>query len=65
MIGNGTDTYADSTLKAMTKDKLIEFIRCLEYNLRNAYEENELQRQVFIKQFEGEKNGEKEADKSA
>lgn len=37
-IGDGGKTYSDSTLKSMTKDKLIDIIRCLESNLRNAHE---------------------------
>ena len=42
-IGDGRKTYSDSTLKSMTKDKLIDIIRCLESNLRNAYETNDIQ----------------------
>lgn len=42
-IGDGRKTYSDSTLKSMTKDKLINIIRCLESNLRNAYETNDIQ----------------------
>lgn len=42
-IGDGRKTYSDSTLKSMTKDELIEIIRCLESNLRNAYETNAIQ----------------------
>lgn len=37
-IGNGYQTYSDSTLKNCKKDELIGFIRVLEENLRNAYE---------------------------
>lgn len=33
-IGDGRKTYSDSTLKSMTKDELIDIIRCLESNLR-------------------------------
>ena len=36
-IGNGYQTYSDSTLKNLKKDTLIEYIRVLEENLRNAY----------------------------
>lgn len=54
-IGDGRRTYSDSTLKSMTKDELIGFIRSLEYNLRNAHEENELQREIFKKMYEEEK----------
>ena len=36
-IGDERKTYSDSTLKSMTKDKLINIIRCLESNLRNAH----------------------------
>lgn len=42
-IGDGRKTYSDSTLKSMTKDELINIIRCLESNLRNAYETNDIQ----------------------
>ena len=42
-IGNGRKTYSDSTLKSMTKDELIGVIRCLESNLRNDYETNNIQ----------------------
>lgn len=54
-IGNGIETYSDNTLKSMSKDKLIEFIRSLEYNLKNACKENELQRKIFKKMLEEEK----------
>ena len=42
-IGDGRKTYSDSTLKSMTKDALIDIIRCLESNLRNAHETNDIQ----------------------
>lgn len=42
-IGNGKKTYSYSTLKSMIKDELIEIIRCLESNLRNAHETNDIQ----------------------
>ena len=42
-IGDGRKTYSDSTLKSMTKDELISIIRCLESNLRNAHETNNIQ----------------------
>ena len=42
-IGDGRKTYSDSTLKSMTKDELIDIIRCLESNLKNAYETNNIQ----------------------
>ena len=42
-IGDGKHTLADSSLKHMTKDELIRIIRCLESNLRNAYEINAVQ----------------------
>ena len=42
-IGDGRKTYSDSTLKSMTKNELISIIRCLESNLRNAYETNDIQ----------------------
>lgn len=42
-IGDGRKTYSDSTLKSMTKDELIDIIRCLEDNLRNAHETNDIQ----------------------
>ena len=42
-IGDGRKTYSYSTLKSMTKDELIDIIRCLESNLRNAHETNDIQ----------------------
>ena len=42
-IGDGKHTLADSTLKSMTKDELIDIIRCLESNLRNAHETNDIE----------------------
>lgn len=42
-IGDGKHTLEDSSLKHMTKDELIRIIRCLESNLRNAYETNNIQ----------------------
>lgn len=42
-IGDGRKTYSDSTLKSMTKDELIDIIRCLESNLRIAHETNDIQ----------------------
>lgn len=42
-IGDGRKIYSDSTLKSMTKDELIDIICCLESNLRNAYETNDIQ----------------------
>ena len=42
-IGDGKHILADSSLKHMTKDELIRIIRCLESNLRKAYETNAIQ----------------------
>lgn len=42
-IGDRRKTYSDSTLKSMTKDELVDIIRCLESNLRNAYKTNDIQ----------------------
>lgn len=42
-IGDGRKTYSYSTLKSMTKNELIDIIRCLESNLRNAYDTNDIQ----------------------
>lgn len=42
-IGDGRKTYSDSSLNLMTKDELIDIIRCLESNFRNAYETNDIQ----------------------
>ena len=42
-IGDGKHTLADISLKHMTKDELIDIIRCLENNLRNAHETNDIQ----------------------
>ena len=52
-IGDGRKTYSDSTLKSMTKDKLIDIIRCLETNLRNAHETNDIQYENCKKLFSG------------
>ena len=41
-IGDGRKTYSDSTLKSMTKNELIDIIRCLESNLKNAHETNDI-----------------------
>lgn len=54
-IGDGRKTYSYSTLKSMTKDELIDIIRCLESNLRNAYETNDIQYENCKKLFS--KNG--------
>lgn len=43
MIGDGRETYSDSTLKAINKSKLIEIIRCLEGNLKSANETIDIQ----------------------
>ena len=42
-IGDGKHTLVDSSLKHMTKDELIRIIRCLESNLRNDHETNDIQ----------------------
>ena len=42
-IGDGKHTLEDSSLKHMTKDELIDIIRSLESNLRNAHETNDIQ----------------------
>lgn len=42
-IGDGRKTYSDGTLKSMTKDELIDIIRSLESNLKNAHETNNIQ----------------------
>ena len=55
-IGDGRKTYSDSTLKSMTKDELIEVIRCLENNLRNAYETNDIQYENCKRLLSEEKN---------
>lgn len=46
-IGNGYQTYSDSTLKNCKKDELIGFIRVLEENLRNAYERLDNQAKIL------------------
>ena len=46
-IGNGYQTYSDSTLKNLKKDTLIEYIRVLEENLRNAYERLDNQAKIL------------------
>lgn len=55
-IGDGRKTYSDSTLKSMTKDKLIDIIRCLESNLRNAHETNNIQYENCKRLLSEEKN---------
>ena len=55
-IGDGKHTLADSTLKHMTKDELIRIIRCLESNLRNAYETNDIQYENRTRLLSEEKN---------
>lgn len=46
-IGDGYQTYSDSTLKNCKKDELIGFIRVLEENLRNAYERLDNQAKIL------------------
>lgn len=46
-IGNGYQTYSDSTLKNLKKDTLIKYIRVLEENLRNAYERLDNQAKIL------------------
>lgn len=55
-IGDGKHTLADSSLKHMTKDELIRIIRCLESNLRNAYETNAIQYENCKRLLSEEKN---------
>lgn len=55
-IGDGRKTYSDSTLKSMTKDKLIDIIRCLESNLRNAHDTNDIQYENCKRLLKEEKN---------
>ena len=55
-IGDGRKTYSDSTLKSMTKDELIDIIRCLESNLRNAYKTNDIQYENCKRLLSEEKN---------
>lgn len=55
-IGDGKHTLADSSLKHMTKDELIRIIRCLESNLRNAYETNDIQYENCKRLLSEEKN---------
>ena len=41
-IGDGRKTYSDSTLKFMTKDELIDIIRCMgqfKVNIRRKFDE--------------------------
>lgn len=47
-IGNGVDTYADSTLMTLSKKELINTIRILEANLRNANEVNDRQYKLLL-----------------
>ena len=55
-IGDGKHTLADSSLKHMTKDELIDIIRSLESNLRNAYETNDIQYENCKRLLSEEKN---------
>lgn len=55
-IGDGKHTLADSSLKHITKDELIRIIRCLESNLRNAYETNDIQYENRKRLLSEEKN---------
>ena len=55
-IGDGRKTDSDSTLKSMTKDELIDIIRCLESNLRNAHETNNIQYENCKRLLSEEKN---------
>ena len=55
-IGDGKHTLADSSLKHLTKDELIRIIRCLESNLRNAYETNAIQYENCKRLLSEEKN---------
>lgn len=55
-IGDGRKTYSGSTLKSMTKDELIDIIRCLESNLRNAHETNDIQYENCKRLLSEEKN---------
>lgn len=55
-IGDGRKTYSDSTLKSMTKDELIDVIRCLESNLRNIYKTNDIQYENCKRLLKEEKN---------
>ena len=48
--------YTDSTLNSMTKQELIEYIRCLEHNLQNAEEMNQRQYDILNKVAETLKN---------
>ena len=55
-IGDGKHTLTDSSLKHMTKDELIDIIRCLESNLRNAHETNDIQYENCKRLLSDEKN---------
>lgn len=55
-IGDERKTYSDNTLKSMTKDELIDIIRCLESNLRNAHETNDIQYENCKRLLSEEKN---------
>ena len=55
-IGDRRKTYSNSTLKSMTKDILIDTIRCWESNLRNAHETNDIQYENCKRLLSEEKN---------
>lgn len=48
--GNKMKKYSDSTLYSLSKKELIEYIRCLEHNLKTAEECNERQYQMLMNQ---------------
>ena len=56
LIGDGRQTFSDSTLKHMSKDKLIDIIRLLESNLKNAYETNDIQYENYKMLLSEERN---------
>ena len=55
-IGDGRKIYSDSTLKSMTKNELVDIIRCLENNLRNAHEATDIQYENCKRLLSEEKN---------
>lgn len=57
--------YTDSTLKSMTKQELIEYIRCLEHDLQNAEEMNQRQYEILNKVAEAMKGNESNAASKA
>ena len=49
-------TYSDSTLKALSKARLIEYIRYLEHNIQVVEERNDNQYKILLEMERGNDN---------